>query len=141
MSGKGTESNPWTLSTPSGKGEYQAWLEPEADPPVVKVQVGKTWLTYRMEALDDLLAMLKKRGDWMVLGSADEQKDAKPDTVEAWGRSKKNPVGGWYGLRKGYRGRFANYVTPILEKRGDVEFEKQGRSMAVRAKGCHHTRW
>jgi hypothetical protein len=28
----------------------------------------------------------------MELGSADEQKPAKEGTVEAWGRSEKNPV-------------------------------------------------
>ena len=51
----------------------------------------------------------------MPLGSADEQKPAAKGTVEAWGRSSKNPDGGWYGLKKGLRGPFGMYVPPVLE--------------------------
>lgn len=132
--GKGTESSPWQLTTPTGKGALEVYLDEGADPPAIVCQVGKTQLRYYLRALEDLYALLKKRGDWMLLGSADEQKPAKEGSVEAWARSSDNPVGGWYGLRKGYRGRFANYVPPILALQGKVEFEKQGRSMYVRAK-------
>jgi hypothetical protein len=91
---------------------------------VLHCQVGTTWLHYQIRALDDLHAMLKDQGDWMKLGNKDEKDEPKPNTVEHWGRSETNPVEGWYGLRKGYRGRFASYVTPVLETLGKVEFEK-----------------
>lgn len=131
--GDGTKNDPWTLTTPSGRGELDIYLDDAADPPVIHCQVGKTWLTYHLRALDDLYAMLKESGDWVLLGSSDEGKEPKEGSVEAWARSADNPVGGWYGLRKGFRGRFANYVPPVLAQQGKVEFEKQGRSMYVRA--------
>jgi len=129
----GTIDHPWELSTPSGRGTYLAWTDPEADTPALVVQVGKTTLRYHLACLDDLHAMLVAHGDWMELASKDEGKDVKPDTVEAWGRADDNPVGGWYGLKKGLRGRFANYVPPVLAQQGRVTFEKRGRSMWVRA--------
>jgi hypothetical protein len=97
------------------------------------VNVGKTELRYHLRAIDDLHGMLKERGDWVPLGSADEQKQAAQGTVEAWGRSESNPVGGWYGLRKGYRGRFGMYVPPVLERLGLAEVEKQPRNNRMRA--------
>lgn len=98
------------------------------------MQVATTVLSYRLECLDHLAAMLAARGDWMVLGNADEGKTVQPDTVEAWARDPGNPVGGYYGLRKGYRGRFANYVTPILELMGRVELEHGPRNNRVRSR-------
>jgi hypothetical protein len=113
--------------------DYQAWCDHGAKPPALVVQVGATRLTYQLRALDDLLAMLKARGDWVELGNADEGKPVKEGSVEAWARSEDNPIGGYYGLRKGYRGRFANYVTPILELQGLVELEHGPRNNRVRA--------
>ena len=78
--------------------------------------------------------MLKARRDWMLLGSADEQKSAAEDTVEAWARSPSNPVGGWYGLKKGLRGRFANYVPPVIEVLGLAEVEHNAKANRMRAK-------
>jgi hypothetical protein len=131
---EGTKESPWTLKTPSGQSEYQAWRDEEANPPALVVQVGKTELRYQLRCLDDLHAMLTKHGDWMLLGSADEQKPAARDTVESWARSPKNPVGGWYGLKKGLRGRFANYVPPVLKllRRADVEDKPKGNRMRAR---------
>ena len=105
--GSGTKEDPWVLKTPPGTSEYQAYRDETADPPALVVVVGKTVLWYRLRGIDDLHAMLEKRGDWVPLGSADEQKPAADGTVEAWARSDDNPVGGWYGLKKGLRGRFA----------------------------------
>ncbi len=105
-----------------------------ADPPALVVQVGKTELRYHLRCLDDLEAMLKKHGDWMPLGSADEQKPAAEGTVEAWARSESNPVGGWYGLKKGLRGRFGNYVPPVMEALGLAEVEHQPRANRMRAR-------
>jgi len=133
MPGSGTATDPWTLTTPSGKGEYTAWKEPDAQPPALVVQVGGTQLRYHLRCLDDLPAMLRTRGDWMLLGSKDEQQDVVPDTVEAWARASDNPAGGWYGLKKGLRGRFANYVPPVLEALGRVEIEKGAKNNRVRA--------
>jgi Family of unknown function (DUF6855) len=129
----GTPDRPWTLNTPSGQSEYQAWRDESRDPPALVVQVGKTQLAYRLEALDDLHAMLAAHGDWMALGSADEQKPAAEGTVEAWARAEDNPAGGWYGLKKGLRGRFANYVPPVLEALGRAEVEHKARDNRMRA--------
>ena len=129
----GTREDPWQLTTPSGGSAYTAYRDPEADPPALVVQVGKTELRYHLQALDDLPAMLREHGDWMPLGSADEGKPAADGSVEAWARSGDNPVGGWYGLKKGLRGRFANYVPPVLEQLGGVEVEHKARGNRMRA--------
>jgi hypothetical protein len=130
--GAGTADDPWILKTPSHTSDYKAWRDDTLTPPALVVQVGTTTLSYRLECLDHLAAMLKKHSDWMPLGNADEGKPVQPGTVEAWARDPKNPVGGYYGLRKGYRGRFANYVTPILELMGKVELEHGPRNNRVR---------
>jgi hypothetical protein len=131
--GTGTKDDPWLLTTPPGSSEFEAWREPDADPPALVVQVGSTQLRYHLRCIDDLRAMLQANGEWVALGSADEQKDAKPDTVEAWGRSADNPVGGWYGFRKGLRGRFGNYVPPVLEVLGLAEVEHEARNNRMRS--------
>ena len=131
---QGTSANPWTLSTPSGGSNFIAYRDETLDPPALVVQVGKTELRYRLRALDDLCAMLVARGDWVALGSADEQKTAAEGTVEAWARAGDNPVGGWYGLKKGLRGRFANYVPPVLEVLGLAEVEHNARNNRMRAR-------
>jgi hypothetical protein len=134
VKGNGTKDNPWKLKTPSGTSEYTAYKDEKADPPAVVVQVGKTELRYHLRSIDDLHKMLKKKGDWMPLGSADERKPAEKGTVEAWARAPDNPMGGWYGLKKGLRGRFANYIPPILEALGLAEVEHNPRNNRMRAK-------
>jgi hypothetical protein len=131
--GTGTQEDPWVLTTPPGKSEYLAYRDETADPPALVVVVGTTQLRYRLRCLDDLRDMLIAAGDWVPLGSADEQKPAAEGTVEAWGRSADNPVGGWYGLKKGLRGRFANYVPPVLEALGLAEVEHEARGNRMRA--------
>lgn len=132
--GTGTPDDPWQLRTPPLSSEFQTWRDPAAQPPALVVQVGTTRLSYRLEALDHAAAMLRTRGDWMELGNADEGKPVRPDTLEAWARDPANPVGGWYGLRKGYRGRFANYVAPVLEVLGLAELEHNPRNNRIRAR-------
>lgn len=131
--GNGTKENPWQLKTPPGTSEYTMYKDEAATPPTLVCQVGSTKLTYQLRCIEDLHTMLKAHGDWMELGAADEQKPAKEGTVEAWGRSETNPVGGWYGLRKGYRGRFGMYVPPLLEALGLVELEHNPKNNRVRA--------
>ena len=131
--GKGTKDDPWVLKTPPGSSEYAMYRDESADPPELVCKVGSTELRYHLRALDDLQAMLKAHGDWMPLGSADEQKPAAEGTVEAWARSDDNRVGGWYGLRKGYRGRFAMYVPPLMEELGLAELEHHPRNNRMRA--------
>ena len=131
--GSGTADDPWVLQTPPGKSEFEAWHEENADPPALVVQVGSTQLRYHLRCVDDLHAMLTEHGDWMPLGSTDEQKDPAGGTVEAWGRSSSNPVGGWYGIKKGLRGRFANYVPPVMEALGLAEVEHNARNNRMRA--------
>lgn len=133
--GEGTKASPWQLKTPPGTADYEAYREPEASPPALVVQVGKTQLRYHLRAIDDLARMLSEHGDWMLLGSADEQKPAAEGTVEAWGRSERNPVKGWYGLKKGLRGRFGMYVPPVLEALGLAEVEHAPRNNRMRASG------
>ncbi len=131
--GSGTREDPWVLKTPPGSSEYQMYRDDATDPPSLVCQVGSTKLSYDGRAIDDLHAMLKKHGDWMDLGAADEQKQAKEGTVEAWGRSEDNPLGGWYGLRKGYRGRFGMYLPPLLEALGLAELTHDARNNKMRA--------
>jgi hypothetical protein len=132
--GSGTKEDPWQLKTPPGTSDYTMWRDDAADPPIIVCVVGSTKLTYQARAIDDLHAMLKQHGDWMPLGSADEGKDAAPGTVEAWGRSADNPVGGWYGTRKGYRGRFGMYMPPLLEALGLAEVEHNAKNNRMRVK-------
>ena len=133
VEGLGTRDQPWILKTPSGQSEFQAFRDETPDPPALVVQVGKTELRYHLQCLSDLHSMLKAHGDWMLLGSADEQKPAAEGTVEAWARSPKNPVRGWYGLKKGLRGRFAMYVPPVMEALGLAEVEHNPRNNRMRA--------
>lgn len=133
VEGSGTAEDPWILTTPPGKSQFEAYRDPQADPPALVVQVSSTQLRYHLQCIDDLHAMLTERGDWVALGNADEQKPAAPDTVEAWGRDDNNPVGGWYGLKKGLRGRFGNYVPPVLEALGLAEVEHNARNNRMRA--------
>ena len=132
--GLGTAEKPWELKTPPGSSAYQAYRDADADPPALVVQVGKTQLRYRLRCLEDLHAMLSQAGDWVPLGSADEQKPAAAGTVEAWGRAADNPVAGWYGLKKGLRGRFGMYVPPVLEALGWAEVEHQPKNNRMRAR-------
>jgi hypothetical protein len=134
MSGQGTKDDPWKLKTAPGTSEYEMYKDPDADPPALVCQVGKTRLTYHLRAIEDLHRMLEKHNDWMPLGAADEQKPAPEGSVEAWGRAPDNPVKGWYGLRKGYRGRFGMYLPPLLEELGLVELEHNPRNNRVRAR-------
>lgn len=133
IEGNGTQDDPWILTTPPGKSEFDAWKDPDADPPALCIRAGSTNLSYQLRCIEDLHAMLEHHGDWMALGNADEGKPVKPDTVEAWARADNNPVGGYYGLRKGYRGRFANYVPPVLEHLGLAEVEHNARNNRMRA--------
>ena len=132
--GTGVKGDPWILKTPPLTSEFEVWKDEEADPPALVVQVGKTQLSYQLRAIEDAHAMLRAHDDWMPLGNADEGKPVKEGTLEAWARDAGNPVGGYYGLRKGYRGRFANYVTPVMEMLGFVELEHNARNNRVRAR-------
>jgi hypothetical protein len=134
MTSKGTKENPWHLKTPPGTSEFEAYRDESTDPAALVVQVGKTQLRYDLRCINDLQVMLKKHGDWMLLGATDEQKPAPEGTVEAWGRSSTNPLGGWYGLKKGLRGRFAMYVPPVLEGLGLAEVEHNPKNNRMRAR-------
>jgi hypothetical protein len=130
----GTPEAPWALKTPPGTSDFLAWRDATLDTPSLVVQVGKTQLRYHLRCIEDLHAMLKAHGDWMLLGSADEQKPAAEGTVEAWGRSANNPMKGWYGIKKGLRGRFGMYVPPVLEALGLAEVEHNPKNNRMRAK-------
>ena len=131
----GSKDDPWQLVTAPGTSSYTMYADETADPPVLVCQVGSTTLKYHLRSIDDLHQWLREQGDWVDLGAADEQKPAKPGTVEAWARSEDNPVGGWYGLRKGYRGRFGMYLPPLLEALGKAELTHDPRNNKVRAVG------
>ena len=129
----GTAESPWKLKTPPGASEFTAYKDESSNPAALVVQVGSTQLRYQLRCIQDLHAMLKSHGEWMLLGSVDEQKPAAEGTVEAWGRSPTNPEGGWYGLKKGYRGRFAMYVPMVLKKLGLAKVEENPRNNRMRA--------
>ena len=131
--GTGTKEDPWQLTTPSGTSTYEMYRDETADPPALVCTVGTTQLRYQLRCLEDLHQMLKERGDWVPLGSTDEQKPPAEGTVEAWGRSADNPVGGWYGLKKGLRGPFGMYVPPLMGVLGLAEVEHNPRNNRMRA--------
>jgi hypothetical protein len=131
--GDGTRQSPWKLSTAPGTSDYEMYRDESANPPALVCQVGSTRLSYHLRAIEDLHTWLQAQGDWVSLGAADEQKEAADGTVEGWGRSADNPVGGWYGLRKGYRGRFGMYLPPLLEALGLAELEHNPRNNRMRA--------
>jgi hypothetical protein len=129
----GSKEDPWLLRTPPGTSGYTMYRDEQADPPALVCQVGSTTLRYHLRAIEDLHAWLVEQGGWVLLGAADEKKPAADATVEAWGRSAENPVGGWYGLRNGYRGRFAMYLPPLLEALGLAEVTHDPRNNSMRA--------
>ena len=131
MSTSGTKENPWKLKTPPGTSDYTMYKDEEKG--ILVCTVGNTVLHYDLHAIEDLHRMLREHGDWMELGAADEQKEARPGTVEAWGRSPENPRGGWYGLKKGLRGRFGMYLPPLLEALGLAELEHNPKNNRMRA--------
>ncbi|MDP1876788.1 MAG: hypothetical protein Q8M17_04410 [Actinomycetota bacterium] len=130
--GSGTRDDPWQLTTAPGSSEYTMYRDDDGDPPLLVCQVGSTRLTYDARAVDDLHAWLLAQGDWVPLGAADEKKPAADGTVEAFGRDPGNPVGGWYGQRNGYRGRFGMYLPPLLERLGLAELTHEPRNNTMR---------
>jgi hypothetical protein len=134
VTGNGTKNDPWVLRTPPGQSEYLAYRDTDAGPPTLVCVVGKTTLGYQLRCLEDLHTMLVEQGDSIALGNADEQKPAAEGTVEEWARSPENPVRGWYGVKKGLRGRFANYVPPVIEHLGLAELEHNPRNNRMRAR-------
>jgi len=133
VQGNGTQEQPWLLKTPSGQSDLRVYRDEASTPPTLVVWSGTTEVRYQLRCLTDLHEMLKAHGDWMPLGSTDEQKEAPSGTVEAWARSADNPVGGWYGLKKGLRGRFGNYIPPVMEVLGLAELEHNARNNRMRA--------
>jgi uncharacterized protein DUF6855 len=131
--GTGTKDDPWQLRTAPGSSAYTMYRDEDGDPPALVCQVGSTTLKYHTRAVEDLHAWLQAQADWVELGAADEKKEASAGTVEAWGRATDNPVGGWYGLRKGYRGRFGMYLPPLLEALGLAELTHEKRNNRIRA--------
>jgi len=131
---KRTKDNPWKLKTPPQTSEYEMYVDTQDGKEIIVCTVGTTVLHYDDRALVDLHEMLRKHGDWMELGSKDEKQDAVEGTVEYWARSPKNPIGGWYGLKKGFRGRFAMYIPPLMEELGLAEVEHNARNNRMRAK-------
>ena len=131
--GSGTKESPWMLKSPPLTSEFTMHREMKDGKEILVCTIEKTVLHYDARCLKDLHEMLKERGDWMELGSADEQKPAKADTVEAWGRSENNPVGGWYGLKKGLRGRFGMYIPPLMEELGLAELTHDPKGNRMRA--------
>ena len=134
VTGIGTREQPWLLRTPTGQSGFTAYRDTAGDPPALVVQVRKTELRYHLRALDDLAKMLLLHGNWMPLGSINEESPASPGTVEAWARSPDNPVQGWYGLKKGRRGRFASFVPPVMEVLGLAEVEHNARNNRMKVK-------
>jgi hypothetical protein len=130
----GTKDDPWNLKTSPGTSDYEIYKDIKDGKEILVCTVGKTVLTYDYRAISDLRKLLKAHGDWVELGSADEQKPAAEGTVEAWGRSPTNPIGGWYGLKKGLRGRFGMYIPPLMEKLGLAELEHNPKNNRMRVK-------
>lgn len=130
---KRTKNNPWNLKTPPLKSDYQMYIDEKEGREIIVCTVGKTVLHYDAKIIKDMHEMLKKHGDWMTLGSKDEKAESNEGTVEHWGRSDNNPIGGWYGLKKGLRGRVGMYLPPLLEALGLAEVEHNKRNNRMKA--------
>lgn len=130
---QGTKEHPWVLKTPPLSSGFTIYQDEKEGKAILVCTVGKTVLHYDYRCIADLHQMLLEHGDWMELGSADEQKPAKEGTVEAWGRSAGNPAGGWYGLKKGFRGRFGMYIPPLMEALGLAELTHEARGNKMKA--------
>ena len=130
---KRTKDNPWKLQTPPLTSNYEMYIDEKDGKEIIVCTVGKTVLHYDARIIDDLHTMLKENGDWVLLGSKDEKVETKENTVEHWGRSKENPIGGWYGLKKGFRGRVGMYIPPLMEALGLAEVEHNKRNNRMRA--------
>ncbi len=130
---KRTKENPWKLKTPPLSGDYEMYVDTKDGREILVCTVGKTVLHYDYRCIADLHTMLKAHGDWMELGSKDQNVETKPGTVEHWGRSSENPIGGWYGLKNGFKGRFGMYLPPLLEALGLAEVEHNARNNRIRA--------
>jgi len=131
----GTKEEPLELQAPSGSGSYTMHVEEKQGTDLLVCTVGKTVLHYDLRCIEDLSAMLKSHGGWILLGSKDEKQVTSEGTVEHWARSSDNPIGGWYGLKKNFRGRFAMYVPPLMEYLGLAEVEHNSRDNRMRHKG------
>lgn len=130
----GTKNSPLELKTPPGSSSYTMHVDEKDGRHILVCTVGKTVLHYDLRCLDDLAAMLKEHDDWIELGSKDEKQEPKDGTVEHWARSKSNPIGGWYGLKNNFRGRFAMYIPPLMEYLGLAELSHNARSNRMRRK-------
>ena len=128
----GTKDNPLKLKTPPLSSEYTMHVDEKDGQDILVCTVGKTILHYDIRVLEDLHQMLKKHGDWMLMGSKDEKVATKEGTVEHWGRAADNPIGGWYGLKKGYKGRVGMYIPPLMEHLGLAEIEHNKRNNRMR---------
>ncbi len=129
----GTKDSPLELKTPPGSSSYTMHVEEKDGRDILVCTVGSTVLHYDLRCLDDLAAMLRIHGDWIALGSKDEKQDTEDGTVEHWARSESNPIGGWYGLKKNFRGRFAMYIPPLMEHLGLAELEHNARNNRMRS--------
>lgn len=130
---KRTKDKPWQLKTPPQSSSYEMYIDEKEGREIIVCTVGKTILHYDARIINDMHEMLKQYGDWMLLGSKDEKASTKEGTVEHWGRSPENPIGGWYGLKKGFRGRVGMYLPPLLEALGLAEVEHNKRNNRMRA--------
>jgi hypothetical protein len=129
----GMRRNPWSLQTPDGKADFKAFRDVSFKPPALVILADGGERRYHLRCLEDLHEMLKEEGGWVSLGAVEEQQEAPPGSVEAWARSIGNPVGGWYGLKKGARGCFARYVPPIMTVLNLAEVEDSPRGGRMRA--------
>ena len=131
----GTKDKPLSLKTPPGTSSYTMHIDEKEGSEILVCTVGSTVLHYDLRCIADLSAMLKKHKDWILLGSKDEKQETKEGTVEHWARSDSNPIGGWYGLKKNFRGRFAMYIPPLMEHLGLVELEHNAKDNRIRHLG------
>jgi len=128
----GTKENPLTLKTPPLSSEYTMHVDEKDGEDILVCTVGKTILHYQLRSLEDAQKMLHEHRDWMEMGSKDEKVDTKEGTFEDWGRSSSNPVGGFYGMKKGFKGRFGMYIPPLLEALGMAEITHEKRGNKIR---------
>lgn len=129
---KRTKENPWKLKTPPGSSSYEMYIDEKDGTEIIVCVVGSTILHYDARIIADMHKMLLDFGDWMPMGSKDEKAESKEGTLEHWGRSADNPIGGWYGLKKNFRGRVGMYLPPLMEELGLAEIEHNARNNRIK---------
>ena len=134
VSGAGTKDDPWQLKTPPLTSEYEMYLDERDGNDGDRVRRRQDDAALRRprdrRPARDARAARRLDGARAAPTSRSRRRRARS---RRGARRRDNPVGGWYGLKKGLRGRFGMYMPPLLEELGLAEVEHNPRNNRMRA--------